>query len=92
MPEGRHKHYCRECTQVFENGEEQRDIAHNLAMIHYIRDHNASRDFVRCSRYCEMVEQPEERTLGKKLYGVGSEESPRVGKRGYDSLFPEEDP
>lgn len=83
-----HRHYCRQCDAVFEPGTEE--FAHTTALIHVIRAHDILREFKRCSRYCEEVEQPEEADAGKKLYGVASSRGTSPHTRGYDDLFPKE--
>ncbi len=89
IPESNVRHYCRSCDAVFEPGETE--PAHTTAQVHVIREHERTRLFSRCSRYCMELEQPEERTDNRKLYGVGSSRNVPTRSQGYDDLFPKEE-
>lgn len=89
IPESNYRHYCRQCDAVFELAEEG-EPAHVAARIHVINTHDVQVQYSRCSRYCMEVEQPEERTQNRKLYGVGYDKRTSPYKQGYNALFPDD--
>ena len=89
-PDTNKRHFCRSCDAVFEPGDGD-ESAHTTARIHVIREHDDTQTFSRCSRNCLEVEQPEETTLGRKLYGVKYDQRPSPFNTGYAYLFPEDE-
>lgn len=88
-------HYCRECGLLFGPGPTPEATSpHALAWIHRQHEHDRSLlEYVSCSRYCELVAQPEEIRLARRLYGAGiphATAAPSTFKP-YAELFPEDD-
>ena len=80
-------HYCRACEQEFISTE--KDSAHVLALSHFIREHNEKRQYVRCTKDCELRAQAEEIAAGHRMYGPGAPKG--ASSTDYDRLFPEDD-
>lgn len=63
--------------------------AHRLADTHNVTEHGAEPQGP-CTKHCLNAEQPEERSLGYKRYGVGAKPAPKPIMT-YEELFPEEE-
>ena len=83
------KHYCRHCEVEFAPTNGRHPSAHRLANVHLGVLHHQPQQLA-CTRYCEMAEQPEERSTGYRRYGPGAKPGPPP-RMTYETLFPEEE-
>jgi hypothetical protein len=80
-------HYCRTCEQEFET--EEGESAHLQALAHHIKEHDHTRQYVRCSSFCELRAQSEEIAAGYRKYGPGAPKG--TPTKTYAELFPMEE-
>lgn len=89
MTQNHNRHYCRHCDTTIEATGGRHPSAHKLANVHLGVVHDLPQT-IQCTRYCQMVEQPEERSLGHKRYGPGAG-LPGPLLKTYEDIFPEEE-
>jgi hypothetical protein len=83
-------HYCRVCGNRFETTSTA--SSHTQYRDHLFQAHRAeyrTKEYT-CTRNCQGVAQPEERRVGRQLYGGGVTTPTVVPLKAYEALFPEE--